>query len=108
MNLDLTTQPGVPILLGRIGLSRHMRPNPAPLDTQKVSYGTSEKVILALIADTWKAALLQARVLLCEDVKATVAHMTMPFYEPGDKSYHPVMAKKKMERPKSYIVLLGS
>lgn len=75
VNLDLTTQSGVP-----------MRPNPAQLDTQKVSYRTSEKVILALIADTWKAALLQARVLLCEDVKATVAHITVhTFYEPGDK-----------------------
>lgn len=78
-----------------------MRPNPAQLDTQKVSHKTSGKVIPALIADTWKAALLQAWELLCEDVKATVAHMTMPFYEPGEKSYHPVMAKKKMERPKS-------
>lgn len=77
----MTTQSGVPILLGRIDLSRHMRPNPDQLDTQKISYRTSEKIIPALIADTWKAALLQAWVPLCEDVKATVAHMTMPFYD---------------------------
>lgn len=85
-----------------------MRPNPAPWDTQKVSYRTSEKVILAIKADTWKAALLHARVLLCGDVKATVAHMAMLFYEPENKSYHPAMEKKKIEIPKSYIVLLGS
>lgn len=78
------------------------------MDTQKVSYRTSEKVFLALIADMWKAALLQSWVLLCEDIKATVAHAAMPFYEPGDKNYFSVMEKKKIERPKSYIMLLSS
>lgn len=52
-----------------------------PTGYQEASYRVYEKAILALRAETWKAALLEALGVACKDVKARVAHMIMPFYE---------------------------
>lgn len=78
--------------------------HPAQLHTQEVSYRASEKAILVFTGDTCKG-LFSLRVLPWEDLTTEVACMAIL---PGDKSYHPAAAEKKMQRRKSFMMLPGS